>query len=202
MNLRERILQGLAFAGIFLGLPALFGGFVAQPALRRMEASKARQSAAVAAIQAIAPVVPLDAGERELLADPQAPWRRRIPWMTDDPGRLWQYHRVVTDLQRAWRQEGLTGQGIRASLEPVHGSFSLPGDLASYGVPSVEGAEPGRLDAWVLEATVEGTTRQLFQALRAVPRCEPVLEPVGLRWESAEGRRRQTLLLRNYVLVP
>jgi hypothetical protein len=35
-----------------------------------------------------------------------------------------------------------------------------------------------------------------------IPRVEPLLEPIGLRWEADPKGLRQYLLLRNLVLTP
>ena len=53
----------------------------------------------------------------------------------------------------------------------------------------------------MLEARVGGQPGKLFQGLEALGRLEPLLEPVGLRWESVPEHTRQSLLLRNLVLV-
>ena len=47
-----------------------------------------------------------------------------------------------------------------------------------------------------------GKPDQLFQGLAALGRVEPLLEPVGLRWQSTPERTRQSLLLRNLILAP
>jgi hypothetical protein len=199
----HRLRHWFLLAAIFGGMPLAFYLALAVPALRRIEASKVRRNAAETQTDAILPVQPLSAEEKGLLYDPSASWRQRIPWAIGDAGRLWQYHRVVTDLQATWKGAGVSAAVIRASLDPVNGSFTLPTAFTGRAAFPV-GQEPGtgHLQAWVLEATLDGPPSQLFRGLDSLTRCEPILEPIGLKWEVGVDHPRQALVLRNLVLVP
>jgi hypothetical protein len=74
--------------------------------------------------------------------------------------------------------------------------------LEGGGYPTEHIAE-GRPEAWVLEAQIADGPLKLFKALEALPKCGPMLEPVGIRWQAGEkGDARQFLILRNLILVP
>jgi hypothetical protein len=145
---------------------------------------------------------PVRPEERAVLEDPAAGWRRRMPVLTTEQARLAHYDRVVGDLQRAWRVGGTPSLGLRSSWDPIHASFTLPPALGAGAGPA--SAIPDHPDlsvhGWVLEARFSGDSAQLFKALAQVPRVEPLLEPVGLRWASTPAERQQTLILRNLVV--
>jgi len=122
--------------------------------------------------------------------------------VANDGARLGHYHQVVTELQQTCRQSGIDLVGIRSTWDPIRGSFTLPTLLAQGPLPPKETGTQGRLQGWVLEARVDGPTPQLFRTLEGLPRIEPLLEPVGFRWEADEKGLRQYVLLRNLVLVP
>jgi hypothetical protein len=185
-------------------LPALFVFAVLLPSRRRMDARAARMAEIEQRMQALPLVQPLDARERALLDDPGAPWRTRIPLIRTDTDRIAHYHGVVSGLQAEWKRRKVPLVGVRAHWDGLKGSFSLPGDLGQpdLGLPRLETAATGQIQGWVLDATVGGKPDQLFQAMAALGRINPLLEPVGLRWESLPDHTRQSLLLRNLILAP
>jgi hypothetical protein len=202
--MRSRTGERLLLATLFLVLPALFVFLVLLPSRRRMEARKARMEAITQRLRILPAIQPLSAPERALLNDPQARWQKRIPYLKGDAGRLAHYHAVVSQLQNAWKQDKVALLSVRASWDGLTGSYSLPGELGNppLGLP-VEGTAPtGRLQGWVLDVRVGGSPDSLFQAMEGLTRLDPLLEPVGLRWESVPDRTRQSLLLRNLILAP
>lgn len=201
MTPSTRPAERVFFGFVLLVLPVVFYVAVAAPAQRRLDALNARIEAADRQIQDLPNTQPLSAEEKRVLLDPKAPWRQRIPVIDGDRAKLAHYDRVVSLLQRQWSGGRITLEGVRSSWDPIQASFSLPGALPPPAVPpGLSG--PGELRAWVLEARIQGGTEQLFAALQRVPRVEPLLEPVGLRWESTPERRVQALWLRNLVLDP
>lgn len=193
----------LAMVAVFGVLPAVFLFLVLLPSRRRVANLKAQQEAIAQRLQELPTVQPLSRAEHELLDDPSAPWRERIPFLPGDAARLAHYHRVITDLQRAWQKEGIPVAGVRSTWDPIKGSFTLPAGLDEVsGLPGDATAAAGQPQAWVLEAGVGGSSAQLFKAFEALPQVAPVLEPVGLRWETGPQGKRQTLILRNLVLLP
>ena len=201
MNAPTRPLERVLFGFVFLVLPVLFYFTVAAPAQRRLDALNARIEAADRQIQDLPNYQPLSPEEKRVLLDPKAAWRQRIPVIDGDRAKLAHYDRVVSLLQRQWAQGRITLEAVRSSWDPIQASFSLPGTLPPPAVPTPLSG-PGELRAWVLEARVLGGTDQLFAALQRVPTVEPLLEPVGLRWELTPERRVQALWLRNLVLDP
>ena len=189
---------------VLLGLPALFVVAVLQPSRRRMEAHKVRLDAIALRLQELPNVQALSAAELNVLKDPQARWRTRIPLLQGDAQRFIHYHRVVTGLQAGWKQDRVPLRQLRTSWDALKGSYSVPGDLGDpgLGLPQELTAPGGQLQAWVLDATIAGTPDRLFQAMETLVRVDPMLEPVGLRWETQPGLTRQSLLLRNLILVP
>jgi len=194
--------EWILLATMFGVLPALFVAFLLLPSLKRDRVYLERQRAADMRLQELPVIQPLSAQEREILEDPQAPWRRRIPLVAQDAARLGHYHRVITGLQQTLRNSGTGLGGVRSTWDPIKGSFTLPSLLASGPSLPAEGGGEGRLQAWVLEARVDGPTPKLFRAMEDIPRVEPLLEPIGLRWEADPKGLRQYLLLRNLVLTP
>jgi hypothetical protein len=80
----------------------------------------------------------------------------------------------------------------------------MPRDLGDpdLGLAHKGTAAAGQVQGWVLEAAVGGPADQLFQGMATLSRIDPLLEPVGLRWESIPAHTRQFLLLRNLILAP
>jgi len=187
---------------VFGVLPVLFIVFILFPSLKRDTEYLERQRAANQRLQELPAVQSLGTEERKLLLDPAAPWKRRIPFIAHDGARLSHYHQVVTELQQNTRKSSINLVGVRSSWDPIRGSFTLPGILASGPLLPAEGGSQGQLRAWVLEAQVEGPTPQLFRAMEGIPRVDPLLEPIGLRWVGDPKGLRQYLLLRNLVLTP
>jgi hypothetical protein len=187
---------------IFILVPVIFFFVVVLRSQKTMKGYKARQTAAEEQIKALAMVQPLTAEERELIADPKAAWRTRIPYLPDDAARLWHYYRTVTELQRTWKAVGIITASIRSSFDPVQGSFTLPAGLGELSNGPEPDAGQGRTQAWVLEAAVSGSTDELYRAMEVLPRVNPLLEPVGLRWQASPEGTRKYLVLRNLVLVP
>lgn len=194
----------LALCLVFGLLPAAFVALVFLPVKKRMEEDRQRLEAAVQRYQQLPNIQPLTSQERALLEDPKAPWRLRIEVVGSDARRLAHYHRVVTEVQREFKGQGVELVGIRSTWNPILGSFTLPASLGP--ATGFEGGEPipggGKLQAWVLEARVGGTPTELFKALESLPRIQPLLEPVALRWESDPEQQKQAIVLRNLVIVP
>lgn len=194
----------LALFTVFGLLPAVFVGLVFLPVKKRMEADRLRLEAAIQRYQQLPNIQPLTNQERSLLEDPKATWRTRIEVVGNDARRLAHYHRVVTDVQREFKGRGVELAGVRSTWNPILGSFTLPATLGP--ATRFEGTElaPGsvKLQAWVLEARVGGTPTELFKALESLPRIQPLLEPVALRWESDPDQQKQAIVLRNLVIVP
>lgn len=195
-------LRLLLVAVLLLG-PALFAWLIWLPSQRRMQAIQARIDEAQTFLRELPRYDPLSATEAEALESPTAPWKARIPLIRGDRDRLVHYHRVVTGLDRAFTASGLKIQGMRSSWDPIRASFTLGGVLAPAANPAGQ-TEPldGALGAWVLEVQIDGPTSGLFTALGRLPEVQPLLEPIGLRWESTPERRAQSLLLRSLVVQP
>jgi hypothetical protein len=202
MKKNSRSREWAILVTVFGVLPGLFIGFILLPCIKRDAVYIERQRAATQRLQELPPVQPLSPEERKVLEDPAAPWRYRIPFIPNDGVRLGHYHRVVTDLQQTCRQAGIKVVGVRSTWDSIHASFTLPPVLASGPDLLPEGGNQGRLQGWVLEAQVDGPTPQLFRAMEGLPLIEPLLEPVGLRWEGDDKGLRQYLVLRNLVLTP
>lgn len=185
-------------------LPAAFIVLVFLPVKKRMAVDEARLEAALKRNRELPSVQPLTAAERALIEAPDAPWRARLPLITSDSQRLRHYHLVITELQNALRTRKVTLLGVRSTWSPIQGSYTLPPELGSAVIPasSREGLETGQLQAWALEAQIDGPPAALFQALEALPAIPPILEPVALRWEATPSRHKQTILLRNLVITP
>lgn len=197
-HLKERAL----LAAVVLGVPVLFGFVVARPILKRIDAFKTRFKEASAELATLPQFQPVSAEEREVLEDAKAPWRRRMPVVQGEQSRLAHYHRVVSELQGAWKAAKVPPLNLRSSWDPIRASFTLPAvALAQEGAdPALRDAPELRVQGWVLEAKFPAPTDVLFRALAVVPRMEPLLEPVGLRWEAYPDHRQQSLLLRNLVV--
>lgn len=197
-HLRERAAMAFFLAVVPLG----FTFAVARPGLSRMDLKRRRLEEISQEMKVPPHFVPLRAGERTVLEDPAAPWRRRLPVVMGEQARLAHYDRVVSHLQGAWSRGGTPTQGIRSSWDPIRASFSLAGGLGAGQAEASPAADGPALQVhgWVLEARLGGGSDQLLKALAAVPAVEPLLEPVGLRWESTPALRQQSLWLRNLVV--
>lgn len=205
MRLRGRLGEILFMVGMFGVAPILFLWAVPLQSRKRMEALKARQREAELQLAQLPTIQPLTQEERAVLEDPTARWRRRLPLVPGDAERLAQVHRVVTELEAAWKARGITTSSLRSAWDPVKASHTLPErrDLLTGTLPAPGPGTTGRLQAWVLEAGIGGDLARLRQACLTTPAIDPILEPVGLRWEKdEEGALRQSVILRNLVLVP
>jgi len=197
----ERLLLGLVIAGLALLLVCR----VLRPAARRMDALGRRIEAAGGAIRSF---IPVSAEERAVLEAPGAPWRTRIVRLEGDGARLAHMERVVRELGAALEARALRAAAFRATWDPVVADCTLPGGRLQRGpalpAPAAGDGPERQLGGWVLEVEIAGTAADLFRALAVVPAVNPLLEPVGLRWEAAADRAgpRQTLLLRNVFLKP
>lgn len=189
---------------IFLLAPATLMWGVLFPAQRRMATYRDRVDAANAQIEIISHVTPLTAAEREVLDDPFAPWKTRMPLVASDLDRLNQYTRVVTGLQARINASGGSVAGVRSSWDPIRADFTTPSRLA---VPSPAVTPQGHLadsvvSGWALEVQVGGPPASLGHALGALPQVDPLLIPIGLRWEGRDGHPFQAIILRNLYLAP
>lgn len=199
-HLRERFLM----VAVLVGVPALILLLGVLPLLKSSQALRAQIQATHEEFRTIPPFTPLTRAERELLEDPAAPWRSRLPVVAGDRARLAHYHRVVGELQGVLKGAGIAPRGMRSSWDPIRASFSVPGAMEPDPrelSPSQDAPELN-LKGWVLETEVPGATEQLFRGLGVVHRVGPLLEPVGLRWEAGPDLREQKLIFRNLVLVP
>lgn len=185
-------------------LPAAFILLVFLPVRKRMAVDEARLEAAVKRNQELPSVQPLTAAERNLIEDPMASWRSRMPLVASDSQRLSHYHRVITELQNALQARKVTLLGVRSTWNQIKGSYTLPSQLGAGTTASSSAhvSEPGQLQAWVLEAQIEGSPANLFQALETLPAIPPLLEPVAVRWEASPIQHKQTIILRNLVAAP
>jgi hypothetical protein len=203
---KERLVLG----ALITALPiALFFGVV-QPSVRRIRALDQRitQAHSESPFQTYTPV---NREERSLLEAPAAPWRSRIPVIGGDSARLAHVHRVVSDLNAAFKAGGVKVVGIQATWDPIDAKFTLPAQLTREAVPaqSAQDAPGFKVAGWVLVVEIGGATGDLFKALALVPRVNSLLEPVGLRWGRAPGKdareaapSSQYLILRNVYLQP
>lgn len=196
---RERLLIGFVFAG----LPLVLYAFVIRPSTLRLKTLHQRIREANEACRDVPTFTPVGKEERAFLEDPEARWRTRIPLVADDGARLAHANRVVSDLSAALKRRSVAVASMRAVWEPILANFTLPAHLAKEGgrgefawdVPELH------LEGWALEVELPGSTGQLFKALGPLAEVSPLLEPVGLRWEVAEGaKHRQFLIVRNFYL--
>lgn len=197
-NVKERLL----LVGVVIFVPLLFGLLVAKPILKRIDALKLRFNQASNDLASLPQFSPVSPAEREVLNDPAAPWRKRMPVLIDEQSRLAHYHWVVSELQRGWKGAGVPVLGLRSSWDPIQASFTLPGavEAAEAQKQDLQDSPELRVRGWVVEARFAAPTDSLFKALALVPRIEPLLEPVGLRWDATAEHRQQSLILRNLVL--
>ena len=195
---------------LLAGLPAVILWLVILPSTRRMALLRGRIAAAHERGREARPFTPVSREERAFLLDPGAPWRSRLPWIADDGARLAQVDRVVTEVNAALAAKGVKATAMKVLLDPVNGGFSLPAGLThSPGPPRASSDAPEfQVGGWVLEVEIGGPTGELFKALAALATVNPLLEPVGLRWEVAAGpdggvaEQHQVLRLRNLYLKP
>lgn len=204
MSQGKRTKPTLTLITLFGLLPVAFIFLVFLPVRKRMATDQARLEAAIQRSQELPNIQPLTSQERALLEDPSAPWRTRIPLVSTDARRLAHYHRVITDLQREFKARNVALLGVRSTWNPIKGSYTLPPSLGSISsvVPQNSKRGAGQLQAWVLEAQVSGSPADLFKALEALPRINPLLEPVALRWEMDPPKHKQMIVLRNLVAIP
>lgn len=204
MSVGTRTKPILTLAAIFGLVPLAFILLVFLPARKHMAADEARLEAAIKRNQELPNIQPLTAQERALLEDPAASWRTRIPAVANDAQRLAHYHRVITELQRGLKARNILLLGVRSTWTPIQGSYTLPPSLGVLGTPMSVAAKPGpgQLQAWAMEAQVNGTPTELFQALEVLPSLGPLLEPVALRWEAEAPQHKQMIILRNLVTTP
>lgn len=188
---------------LFLLVPAALVWGVVLPSQRRMSAARARIQAADAQLETISHVTPLTAEERRVLEDPAAGWRRRMPLLAGDADRLDHYAAVVTALQSHCAAAGARVSGLRSSWDPIQADFTSPGTLSPIpGKAQAPQPAEATVGAWALEVQFGGQPSALGAALDALPRMEPLMVPVGLRWEAREGQPFQALVLRNLYLSP
>ena len=187
---------------VVIVVPLLFGFLVARPILKRIDGHKQRFNAASNELVSLPPFMPVSPVEREVLDDPSAAWRKRMPVLSSEQARLAHYHRVVSALQRGWKAAGVPAIGLRSSWDPIRASFTLPGaiEAAEAQKPTLTDSPEVSVRGWVVEARFVAPTEVLFKALVLVPQLEPLLEPIGLRWEATPEHRQQSLILRNLVL--
>jgi hypothetical protein len=214
---RERLFMAL----LFTGLPVLLYGLVIRPSTRRVHLLHERLRAANEAYRDFQTFTPVSQAERALLEDPGAPWRARMPLLDGDGARLAHANRVVSELSSSLKARGLNIASLRATWEPITADFTLPGRLAPGPLagrlapgplagPAAGDAPEHQLSGWALEVELPGATGQLFKALAPLAQVNPLLEPVGLRWELAaqpgagqtRTGHRQFLILRNFYLKP
>ena len=199
---KERLVTGLVVAG----LPLFIYGLVLRPSVKRMEALHARIRQAEEEARNVKIFTPVSREERAFLEDPGAPWRLRMPEVEGDGARLAQVNRVVSAVDASLKEHGVEVASMRARWDPVTADFTLPDPTLSEArpAPPVSDAPEKEVAAWVLEVELPGKTEALFKALAAVADVQPLLEPVGLRWEAGQakegGGHRQFLFLRNFYL--
>jgi len=199
-HLRERMLMAVALVVV----PILGVVFGVLPVHRRTAALRQQIQTLNQEDAQLPRFSPPTQAERALLESEQVRVEARIPLLSGDAARLAHYHRVVSGLQGVFQREGLASPAMRSSWDPIRASFTLPGVLET-GVahPRTESPRsPGQVQGWVLEVQVPGGTANLFRALARVREPDPLLEPVGLRWDADPEEHRQHLLLRNLVLAP
>lgn len=204
MSQSHRTQRTLTLIALFGLLPAAFIFLIFLPVRKRMATDQARLDAAIQRNQELPNIQPLTSQERALLEDPSASWRTRIPLVATDAQRLAHYHRVITELQREFKAQNVALLGIRSTWNPIKGSYTLPASLGSMSPAGPMDPKPvaGQLQAWVLEAQVNGSPVELFKALEVLPRINPLLEPVALRWAMAPPQHKQMIVLRNLVTIP
>jgi hypothetical protein len=202
MATRERTRMAL----VFLGLPLVLYGMILRPSAVRHEALHQRIRGEDEACRNLPVFLKVTQEERAFLEAPDAAWRTRMPLVATDGARLALANRVVSDLAAALKRRGVAVAALRASWEPIQADFTLPAGLDRSPAPRPSGGDAPeyQLAGWALEVELPGATGQVFKALAALPELNPLLEPVGLRWELAGrgGKHRQYLILRAYYLKP
>lgn len=188
---------------VFVLAPAILIWGVLLPAQLRMAQSRSRMDAANAQMESIGQVTPLTSAERAVLDDPNAPWRSRMPLVSNDLDRLNHYAQVVTGIQTSLKSAGSAMTGVRSSWDPIRANFSTPAHLS---MPAPGGSSQNLADAsvagWALEIQVAEPTSALGRSLQVLPKVDPLLIPIGLRWEAREGKPFQAIELRNLYLAP
>jgi hypothetical protein len=203
---KERLILGT----LIPALPIALYFMVIQPSVKRAKALNQRitQAHTESPFQTYTPV---NREEQSFLEASPAPWRSRIPLIAGDGARLAHVHRVVSDLNAAFKAGGVKVVGIQATWDPIEAKFTLPSQVTQEAAParSVEDAPEFKVAGWVLVVEIGGATGDLFKALALVPKVNSLLEPVGLRWGEASGAdarkstaSSQSLILRNVYLQP
>ena len=203
---KERLILG----ALIPSLPIALYFLIIQPSVQRAKALNQRiaQAHSESPFQTYTPV---DREEKSFLEASPAPWRARIPVIAGDGARLAHVHRVVSDLNAAFKAGGVRVVGIQATWDPIEAKFTLPAHLTREAAParSVQDAPEFKVAGWVLVVEIGGATGDLFKALALVPRVHALLEPMGLRWGQPAGAESQGasgsgqyLILRNVYLNP
>lgn len=176
---KERLILG----ALITALPIALYLFSIRPSLRRIEALDQRIARAHSGFP-VQPFTPVNREERSFLEAPAAAWRSRIPVLAGDGARLDHVHRVVSDLNAAFKAGRVKVVGIQATWDPIEARFTLPAQLTREAAPaqSTGDAPELKVAGWVLVVEIGGGTGDLFKALALVPRVNSLLEPVGLRW--------------------
>ncbi len=199
-RVRERALLVL----VLLGGPLAFYLLVGRGQVAHLERLTQERKAVEAEFPGPVVYTPVSQAERAALAQPDADWRGRIPFLATEQDRLVHYHTVVSELQRQSREDGAPVSGFRSSWDPIRASFTLPERLPGYRlVPSAEVDRPElRLSSWVLEARYASGPDRALKGLGAAPRLVPLLEPVAFRWEMGPSGAQTALAFRNLYLAP
>ena len=189
---------------LLLGLPGLYWYVGMRPALKRLDYFRSLIQAANDESKEIPRFTPLSQEERSILGDPKAEWRYRLPVIRTDQDRIAHYDIVVSELTEAWKRGGVPPLSMRSSWDGIKASFTVPKQLDEVGMrpaPTQDSPEL-KVKGWVLEAEGSGKIGDLFKMMSLVGGVQPMLEPVGMRWEAGPDDHRQYLLLRNLVLTP
>jgi hypothetical protein len=203
---KERLILG----ALIPALPIALYFLVLQPSVQRSKALNQRiaQAHSESPFQTYTPV---NREEQSFLEASPAPWRSRLPVIAGDGARLAHVHRVVSDLNAAFKAGGVKVIGIQATWDPIEAKFTLPAHLTQEAAPdrSVGDAPEFKVAGWVLLVEIGGATGDLFKAMALLPKVNSLLEPVGLRWGEAPGadvqkssEPSQYLILRNVYLQP
>lgn len=197
---------------LLAGIPAVIVWAVILPSVRRSAGLRRRIDAAHQVARDVRPFIPVGGEERAFLEGPGAPWRSRLPWVPDDAARLAHVDRVVNEVGAAFGAKGVRIAGMKVVMDPVRADFSLPPRAGREAFPlqAVMDSPENRVDGWVLDVEIAGSTGDLFKALSAVTAVNALLEPVGLTWEAAPAKdgdpagagHSQHLLLRTLHLKP
>lgn len=203
---KERLVLG----ALIPALPIALYFLIIQPSVQRAKALNQRIAKAHSA-SPFQPYTPVNREEQSFLEASPVSWRSRIPVIAGDAARLAHVHRVVSDLNAAFKAGGVKVVGIQATWDPIEAKFTLPAQLTREAAParSVGDAPEFKVAGWVLVVEIGGATGDLFKAMALLPKVNSLLEPVGLRWGEAPGADAQKpaapsqyLILRNVYLQP